>query len=137
VSIGRRPYTNGLGLEEVGIGKDKGGRIDINEHWQTAVPSIYAIGDCVAGPMLAHKAEDEGFACVEAMAGKESHINYNCIPSVVYTYPEVAWVGKNEAELKAEGVDYKVGSFPMLANSRARTNNETDGKNFVINSKVW
>lgn len=127
VSIGRRPYTNNLGLEELGIGKDKAGRVEINEHFQTAVPSIYAIGDCVAGPMLAHKAEDEGFACVEALAGKESHINYNVIPSVVYTYPEVAWVGKTEQELKAEGVEYKVGSFPMLANSRARTNNETDG----------
>jgi len=135
VGIGRRPVTKGLGLENLGIGVDRMGRIEVNEKFQTAVSNIHAIGDCVAGPMLAHKAEDEGFACAENLAGFEGHINYNTIPSVVYTYPEVAWVGKNEQELKEMGVEYKIGSFPMMANSRARTNNETDGLVKLISDK--
>ena len=127
VSVGRRPYTEGLGLDSVGIVKDDKGRIPVNGVFQTIVPSIYAIGDCIHGPMLAHKAEDEGLVCVEGMNGGHVHIDYNCVPSVVYTHPEVAWVGKSEEALKQEGVDYKVGKFPFMANSRAKTNNETDG----------
>lgn len=103
VAIGRRPYTQGLGLEKVGVKLDSKGRVDINDHFQTNVKGIYAIGDVVSGPMLAHKSEEEGVALVEMLAGKEGHINYNTIPSVVYTHPEVAWVGKNEEECKAEG----------------------------------
>jgi len=114
---------------------DKAGRVEINSRFQTAVPSIYAVGDCVAGPMLAHKAEEEGVACVENLAGLEGHINYNTIPSVVYTHPEVAWVGKTEEECKAEGIDYKIGSFPMAANSRARANSATDGLVKLISDK--
>jgi len=127
VCVGRRPYTEGLGLEAVGIVKDDKGRIPVNAMFQTVVPSIYAIGDCIHGPMLAHKAEDEGLICVEGMNGGPVHIDYNCVPSVVYTHPEVAWVGKSEEQLKQEGVEYKIGKFPFLANSRAKTNNETDG----------
>lgn len=127
VSIGRRPFTEGLGLENVGIVKDDRGRVPVNNMFQTIVPSIYAIGDCIHGPMLAHKAEDEGIICVEGMLGGHPHIDYNCVPSVVYTHPEVAWVGKNEEELKNEGVSYNVGKFPFAANSRAKTNNDTDG----------
>uniref|UniRef100_A0A1Q3FH67 Dihydrolipoyl dehydrogenase n=1 Tax=Culex tarsalis TaxID=7177 RepID=A0A1Q3FH67_CULTA len=127
VSVGRRPFTEGLGLENVGIVKDDRGRIPVNNMFQTIVPNIHAIGDCIHGPMLAHKAEDEGIVCVEGMQGGHVHIDYNCVPSVVYTHPEVAWVGKNEEELKAEGVPYNVGKFPFAANSRAKTNNETDG----------
>lgn len=127
VSVGRRPYTEGLGLENVGIVKDDRGRVPVNNMFQTIVPSIYAIGDCIHGPMLAHKAEDEGIICVEGMLGGHPHIDYNCVPSVVYTHPEVAWVGKNEEELKNEGVAYNIGKFPFAANSRAKTNNETDG----------
>lgn len=130
VSIGRKPYTENLGLEALGIPLDKPGRVEINDKFQTVVPNIYAIGDVVAGPMLAHKAEEEGVACVENIAGQEGHINYNSIPSVVYTHPEVAWVGKNEQELKAEGVEYKIGSFPLMANSRARANGDAEG-NFL------
>lgn len=127
VCIGRRPYTENLGLENVGIVKDDKGRIPVNGVFQTIVPSIYAIGDVIHGPMLAHKAEDEGIICVEGMNGGHVHIDYNCVPSVVYTHPEVAWVGKSEETLKQEGVEYKIGKFPFLANSRAKTNNETDG----------
>lgn len=127
VSVGRRPYTHDLGLENVGIVKDDRGRVPVNSVFQTIVPSIYAIGDCIHGPMLAHKAEDEGIVCVEGMLGGHVHIDYNCVPSVVYTHPEVAWVGKNEEELKNEGVAYNVGKFPFAANSRAKTNNDTDG----------
>ncbi|XP_053953472.1 dihydrolipoyl dehydrogenase, mitochondrial [Anastrepha ludens] len=127
VSVGRRPYTEGLGLDAVGIVKDDKGRIPVNANFQTIVPNIYAIGDCIHGPMLAHKAEDEGIICVEGILGGHVHIDYNCVPSVVYTHPEVAWVGKSEEQLKQEGVEYKVGKFPFLANSRAKTNNETDG----------
>jgi len=127
VCIGRRPLTNGIGCEENGIEKDKQNRIIINERFQTTVPSVYAIGDVVHGPMLAHKAEDEGIITVEGICGGAVHLDYNCVPSVVYTHPEVAWVGKSEEDLKREGIVYKVGKFPLAANSRAKTNNDTEG----------
>jgi dihydrolipoamide dehydrogenase len=127
VSVGRKPYTDGLGLESVGIERDKAGRIVVDSHFRSKVPHIYAIGDVIAGPMLAHKAEEEGIAAVEIIAGKAGHVNYDTIPGVVYTYPEVASVGKTEQQLKADGVKYKVGKFPFMANSRARTNDEADG----------
>lgn len=127
VCIGRRPYTQNLGLENVGIELDKRGRIPVNSHFQTLVPSIYAIGDVIAGPMLAHKAEDEGIICVEGICGGSPHIDYLCVPSVVYTHPEVAWVGRSEEMCKDEKIDYKIGKFPLAANSRAKTNNDTDG----------
>lgn len=121
VAIGRRPYTKGLGLESVGVEVDNKGRVKIDEEFKTNVPGIRAIGDVITGPMLAHKAEEEGIAAVEYIAGGHGHVNYNAIPSVIYTWPEVAWVGKTEAEVKASGVKYNVGSFPFLANSRAKT----------------
>ncbi|KXF79289.1 dihydrolipoamide dehydrogenase [Paramesorhizobium deserti] len=127
VATGRRPYTDGLGLEAAGVVLDERGRVVINDHWQTSVPGIYAIGDVVAGPMLAHKAEDEGVAVAEIIAGQAGHVNYDVIPSVVYTQPEVASVGKTEEELKAAGIDYKVGKFPFTANGRARAMLHTDG----------
>ncbi|XP_076163844.1 dihydrolipoyl dehydrogenase, mitochondrial isoform X2 [Ptiloglossa arizonensis] len=127
VCIGRRPYTNNLGLEDMGIERDEKGRIPVNNRFQTVVPSIFAIGDCIHGPMLAHKAEDEGVITVEGIAGGAVHIDYNCVPSVIYTHPEVGWVGKTEEDLKKEGIDYKIGKFPHLANSRAKTNLDTDG----------
>ena len=120
VATGRKPYTEGLGLEKAGIVTDGGGRVQIDKHFRTNVPGIYAIGDVVAGPMLAHKAEDEGVAVAEILAGQVGHVNYNVIPNVVYTQPEVASIGKTEEELKAEGVDYKTGKFPFSANGRAR-----------------
>lgn len=127
VATGRRPYTDGLGLEALGIQTDKLGRIEVDEHFKTAVPSIYAIGDCIDGPMLAHKAEEEGIAAVETIAGYAGHVNYDAIPGVIYTYPEVAAVGKTEEELKEAGVKYSKGSFPFQANSRARANGSSDG----------
>uniref|UniRef100_A0A6Q2X5L8 Dihydrolipoyl dehydrogenase, mitochondrial n=1 Tax=Esox lucius TaxID=8010 RepID=A0A6Q2X5L8_ESOLU len=135
VCIGRRPYTKNLGLETVGLELDNRGRIPVNNRFQTKVPSIYAIGDVIAGPMLAHKAEDEGIICVEGMAGGAVHIDYNCVPSVVYTHPEVAWVGKTEEQLKEEGIPYKVGKFPFAANSRAKTNADTDGLVKILGHK--
>jgi len=126
VAIGRRPYTKGLGLETLGITPDKRGQI-ANNHYQTGVEGVWVIGDVTTGPMLAHKAEDEAVACAELIAGKAGHVNYGVIPGVVYTKPEIAWVGKTEEELKAEGVLYKTGKFPFSANSRAKTNHETDG----------
>ena len=126
LAIGRRPYTQGLGLESVGIAPDKRGFIE-TDHWKTSAPGVWAIGDVTHGPMLAHKAEDEAVACIETIAGKAGHVNYGIIPGVIYTYPEVATVGKTEEELKAEGVEYKVGKFPFTANSRAKINHETDG----------
>ena len=128
VATGRRPYTEGLGLEALGIQTDKLGRIDVDEHFRTtAVPNIYAIGDCIDGPMLAHKAEEEGIAAVETIAGYAGHVNYDAIPGVIYTYPEVASVGKTEEELKEAGIEYNKGNFPFSANSRARANGSTDG----------
>jgi dihydrolipoamide dehydrogenase len=126
VAIGRRPYTEGLGLEGVGVAMERG-RVVIDDHFKTNVAGIYAIGDVVRGPMLAHKAEDEGIAVAEIIAGKAGHVNYDCIPGVVYTYPEVASVGKSEEDLKAAGIAYNVGKFPFTANGRARANRSTDG----------
>ena len=126
VCIGRRPYTEGLGLENVGIETDKRGVI-ANDHFRTSAENVWVIGDCTSGPMLAHKAEDEGTACAERIAGKAGHVNYGVIPGVVYTAPEIAAVGKTEDELKAEGRKYKKGKFPFQANSRARTNHQTEG----------
>jgi len=127
VAIGRRPYTEGLGLAEAGVALDGRGRIAVDAHYASSVPGIYAIGDVIAGPMLAHKAEDEGVAVAEILAGQAGHVNYGVIPSVVYTSPEVASVGKTEEELKAEGVAYNVGKFPFMANGRAKANHQTDG----------
>jgi len=127
VSVGRKPYTEGLNLTKMGIKKDKQGRIDVNEKLQTSINNIYAIGDVIKGPMLAHKAEEEGIAVAEIIAGQAGHVNYDIIPGVIYTSPEVAVVGKTEEQLKKENINYKVGKFPFLANSRAKVNNETDG----------
>ena len=127
VSIGRIPFTGNLGLAEVGVAMDKRGRIVTDNHFKTNVPGIYAVGDVREGVMLAHKAEDEGTACAEIIAGKAGHVNYDTIPSVVYTFPEVATVGKTEEELKAAGIQYKVGKFPFTANARAKTIMATDG----------
>jgi len=135
VCVGRRPYTENLGLQEIGITTDEKGRIPVNSRFQTAVPSIYAIGDCIHGPMLAHKAEDEAMICAEGLKGLPVHIDYNCVPSVIYTHPEVAWVGKTEEDLKTEGVEYKIGKFPFAANSRAKTNNDTEGLVKVLSDK--
>jgi dihydrolipoamide dehydrogenase len=126
LAIGRRPYTEGLGLETVGIVPDKRGFID-TDHFKTSASGVWAVGDVTHGPMLAHKGEDEGVACIETIAGKAGHVAYNLIPSVVYTSPEVAWVGQTEEELKAEGRAYKAGKFPFTANSRAKINHETEG----------
>jgi dihydrolipoamide dehydrogenase len=126
VATGRIPYTEGLGLEAAGVAIERG-RVVIDDHFRTNVAGIYAIGDVVRGPMLAHKAEDEGVACAEIIAGKAGHVNYNIIPGVVYTFPEVASVGKTEEELKAAGIAYAVGKFPFMANGRARANRTTDG----------
>ncbi len=127
LAVGRRPYTQGLGLEAIGVTLDTRQRIITDKHFQTNVPGIYAVGDVIAGPMLAHKAEDEGVACAEMLAGQTAHINYDAIPSVVYTTPEVASVGKTEEELKQAGILYKVGKFPFSANGRARAMDETEG----------
>ncbi|KAJ8301297.1 hypothetical protein KUTeg_020284 [Tegillarca granosa] len=136
VCIGRRPYTKNIGLEEVGVPLDNRGRVEVNSRFQTKIPSIYAIGDCIQGPMLAHKAEDEGILCVEGICGGAVHIDYNCVPSVIYTHPEVAWVGKTEEQLKEEGVDYVIGKFPLAANSRAKTNDDADGFVKVVADKA-
>ncbi|ELU38534.1 dihydrolipoyl dehydrogenase [Rhizoctonia solani AG-1 IA] len=127
VSIGRRPYTKGLGLEKIGVEVDKRGRIVVDDQFNTSVPGVKCIGDATFGPMLAHKAEEEGIAAVEIIKHGHGHVNYNAIPSVVYTHPEVAWVGKTEQELKADGVAYKIGKFPFAANSRAKTNADHEG----------
>jgi dihydrolipoamide dehydrogenase len=127
VAIGRRAYSNGLGLQEVGVELDERGRVKTDAHFATSVPGIYAIGDVIAGPMLAHKAEEEGVAVAELLAGQAGHVNYGAIPGVVYTWPEVASVGETEEQLKARGVAYKVGKFPFTANGRARAMGDTDG----------
>ena len=127
LSIGRRPYTEGLGLEAVGVELDDRKRVKVDAHYATTVPGIYAIGDVIAGPMLAHKSEDEGIAVAENLAGQAGHVNYGAIPGVVYTWPEVASVGQTEEELKAGGVAYSVGKFPFTANGRARAMGDTDG----------
>lgn len=135
IAIGRRPYTQGLGLENVGISLDEKGRIPVNDHLQTAVDGIYAIGDVIKGAMLAHKAEEEGVMVAEYLAGQKPHIEYNLIPGVVYTWPEVSAVGKTEETLKAEGVPYKVGKFPFKALGRARASMDVDGMVKVIAHK--
>ncbi|HRF10197.1 MAG TPA: dihydrolipoyl dehydrogenase [Xanthobacteraceae bacterium] len=127
VAIGRVPYTQGLGLKEAGVEMDERGRVKIDDHFQTNVQGIYAIGDVVRGAMLAHKGEDEGVAVAELIAGKAGHVNYDAIPNVIYTYPEVASVGKTEEELKQAGIAYRVGKFPFTANGRAKVNRTTDG----------
>ncbi len=127
MAVGRKAYTQNLGLESVGIITDKQGSIEINNRFQTAISNIYAVGDVVKGAMLAHKAEEEAVAAVEIMAGQAGHVNYNLIPSVIYTYPEVASVGETEEQLKEKGINYKVGKFPFLANSRARAIGSTEG----------
>jgi dihydrolipoamide dehydrogenase len=127
VSIGRVPYTEGLGLKEAGVGLDNRGRVQIDQHFSTSVKGIYAIGDVVEGPMLAHKAEDEGVAVAEIIAGQAGHVNYDVIPGVVYTTPEVSAVGKTEEELKQEGIAYTSGKFPFTANGRSKVNQTTDG----------
>jgi len=127
VAVGRKPYTEGLNLSKIGIKKDEKGRIKVNSMLQTSVDNIYAIGDVISGPMLAHKAEEEGMAVAEILAGQKGHVNYDVIPGVVYTSPEVASVGKTEEQLKKLNINYKIGKFPFLANSRAKVNNKTDG----------
>jgi len=127
VSIGRRPFTENLGLDKIGITPDKAGRIEINDDFQTSVPNVYAIGDVVKGAMLAHKASEEGSVCAEKLAGQKPHINYNAIPGVVYTWPEVASVGQTEEQLKEANIAYKVGNFPFKASGRARAAEESEG----------
>lgn len=128
LAVGRKPYTENLGLDTVGIETDEQGRIEIDEHWQTSAKGVYAIGDVVRGPMLAHKAEEEGVACVEGIVEGYGHVNYDAIPGVVYTHPEIASVGKTEEELKEAGVDYEAGKFPFRANGRARALADVDGQ---------
>lgn len=127
VSIGRRPYTDGLGLDEVGVERDERGRIHVDSRYHTNIPGIYAVGDVIEGPMLAHKAEDEAMAVAEILAEKPGHVNYDVIPSVIYTSPEFAWVGLSEEELKAESIAYKAGKFPFMANAKAKVGGMTDG----------
>ena len=127
IAVGRRPYTEGLNLNKIGVKRDNQGRIEVNKKLQTSIKNIYAIGDVIQGPMLAHKAEEEGIAVAEILAGQAGHVNYDIIPGVIYTSPEVASVGKTEEQLKTQNVSYKIGKFPFLANSRAKVNNETEG----------
>ena len=127
VSIGRRPFTDGLGLDEAGVKRDERGRVVVDAHYRSSVAGIYAIGDVIAGPMLAHKAEDEGVAVAEILAGQAGHVNYGVIPNVVYTMPEIASVGRTEEELKAAGIEYRAGKFPFSANARARAMGDKDG----------
>ena len=127
IAVGRRPCTEGLGLDSLGVALDRAGRVSVDRGFQTNVPGIYAIGDVIAGPMLAHKAEEEGVALAEILAGQSGHVNYETVPGIVYTWPEVASLGKTEEQLKAAGTDYRVGKFPFMANSRARVNGATDG----------
>jgi len=127
VATGRRPYTDGLGLADLGVAMSERGQIKTDARYATNVPGVYAIGDCIDGPMLAHKAEDEGMACAEGIAGQKPHVNYDVIPGVIYTHPEVANVGKTEEQLKEEGRDYKVGKFSFMGNGRAKANFAGDG----------
>jgi dihydrolipoamide dehydrogenase len=134
--IGRRPYVEGLGLDKVGVKLSPHGRIVVDRRFQTSVPGIYAIGDVIDGPMLAHKASEDGIACVETIAGQKGHVNWDLVPSVVYTQPEVAWVGKTEEQLKAAGVAYKVGKYPFTADPRSRANGATEGFVKVLADKA-
>src|SRR5438128_3544541 len=137
VSVGRKPFSEGLGAEKVGVEFDKKKRIKVDKHFKTNVDGVYAIGDVIAGPMLAHKAEDEGIACVERIAGKDGHINYDAIAGIIYTNPELAGVGLTEDQAKEKGIDYRVGKFPFRANSRALCNEDVDGMvKFVAEAKT-
>jgi dihydrolipoamide dehydrogenase len=136
VSIGRRPYVEGLGLDKAGVKLSPRGRIEVDRHLQTSVPGIYAIGDVIDGPMLAHKASEDGVACVETIAGQKGHVNWDLVPSVVYTQPEVAWVGKTEEQLKAAGIAYKIGKYPFTADPRSRANGATEGFVKVLADKA-
>ncbi|MBT5187077.1 MAG: dihydrolipoyl dehydrogenase [Kordiimonadaceae bacterium] len=136
VAVGRRPYTDDLGLDDAGVKMTDRGQVDIDDHFKTNVDGIYAIGDVVRGAMLAHKAEDEGVAVAEILAGFAGHVNYDAIPGVIYTMPEVSCVGKTEEQLKADGVDYTAGKFPFTANSRAKANSQTDGFVKILSSNV-
>ncbi len=127
VAVGRAPFTEGLGLDDVGVETDNKGRITVDQHYKTSSDGIYALGDVITGPMLAHKAEDEGVAVAEIIAGQSGHVNYDVIPDVIYTYPEVAKVGRTEEELKDAGIEYRSGKFPFTANGRAKANRQTDG----------
>ena len=135
VAIGRRPYTKGLGLENAGVELDDRGRVKTDEHFQTNVGGIFAVGDAIAGPMLAHKAEEDGVALAEMLAGEEGHVDYDKVPGVVYTWPEVAAVGKTEEQLKEDGVDYSVGKFPFTANGRAKAMESTEGFVKILEDK--
>jgi dihydrolipoamide dehydrogenase len=136
VAVGRRPFTQGLVDESLGLEIDDRGFVKVNEQCATSIPSIFAVGDAVRGPMLAHKGSEEGVMVVERLAGKATQVNYDLVPSVIYTHPEIAWVGKNEEELKAEGVEYKVGVFPFLASGRALAANDADGMVKLIADKT-
>lgn len=135
VAAGRKPFSDGLRLEALGVEKDKRGFVIVNEHFETSVKGIYAIGDLIPGPMLAHKAEEEGVALAEILAGQKGHVNYDCVPSVIYTWPELASVGKTEEQLKEAGADYRVGTFPFTPNARAKAIGMTDGMVKVIADK--
>ena len=135
ISVGRKPNTNGLGLEKLNLKIDKHGFIETNEKFQTSVSNIYAIGDVIKGPMLAHKAEEDGVAAVEIMNGEAGHVDYNLVPGIIYTSPEVAVIGKTEEELKAEGISYNKGTFPLMANSRAKAIRHTDGMVKILSDK--
>jgi dihydrolipoamide dehydrogenase len=136
VATGRRAFTGGLGLADVGVATDKAGRVVIDDHFRTNVAGVYAIGDVIAGPMLAHKAEEEGIAAVEIIAGSAGHVNYDAIPGVIYTHPELATVGKTEEQLKEAGIEYAKGTFPFNANSRARANLDTAGFVKILTDKA-
>ena len=127
ISVGRKPFTNNLNLENIGVELDKKGRVKVNKNFETNIKNIYAIGDVIEGPMLAHKAEEEGIAVAELIAGQSGHVNYDVIPGVVYTSPEVASVGKTEEQLKEKGISYKIGKFPFAANSRAKAIDDPEG----------
>jgi dihydrolipoamide dehydrogenase len=136
VSIGRRPFLQGLGLDKAGVKLTSHGRIAVDAHFQTSVPGIYAIGDAIDGPMLAHKASEDGIACVETIAGQKGHVDWNLVPSVLYTQPEVAWVGKTEEQLKAANIAYKIGKYPFTADPRSRANATTEGFVKVLADKA-
>ena len=127
ISVGRKPYTDNLNLDKIGVSLDKKGRIKVDKNFETNIKNIYAIGDVIDGPMLAHKAEEEGIAVAELIAGQSGHVNYNLIPGVIYTSPEVAYVGENEEQLKEKNINYKIGKFPFMANSRAKAINQAEG----------
>jgi dihydrolipoamide dehydrogenase len=136
VSIGRRPHVEGLGLDKAGVKLTPRGRIEVDAHFQTSVPGIYAIGDVIDGPMLAHKASEDGVACVETIAGQKGHVNWDLVPTIIYTQPEVAWVGKTEEQLKAAGVAYRIGKYPFTADPRSRANGATEGFVKVLADKA-